>query len=273
MKQIFYPLLSITLLVHAQELPDQKATATETENQDPFANAATNHEEEEVPALIIQSIELIEVPLPEATRLLFDENLISNSPKLREELRTMIKDGKASVYDTLAHVSSSSEKSTSESIQEMTYATEYEPPELPNSILIPEKAQAQPDLMRAIGLLKTAATPTAFEPRNVGSSMESKCVLNDDGTSVNITLAPEWVKFHRWIRYNPEKDVLGNQSDIRLPIFGVIRLSIGEITIPLEAPQFIGLLSVPSKDGTPDPTRKLMAFLRCNKVSHKTPAP
>lgn len=64
---------------------------------------------------------------------------------------------------------------TLEEITQMIYATEYDPPELPNKI---------GDLANNIEKareLTTPANPTSFETKNVGTGMEVEVVLQDDG--------------------------------------------------------------------------------------------
>jgi hypothetical protein len=56
----------------------------------------------------------------------------------------------------------------------MIYATEYEPPELPNEI-----GNLSEDLEKAKALI-TPATPSAFDTRNVGSTLEVE-LEEDDG--------------------------------------------------------------------------------------------
>ncbi len=241
--------------------------ATNHQNVDPFAEGRSD--EEDAPPILIQSIEYIEISLADTTRLLFDENMITDSVKLREALGVMLKEGKAKMYDTLSTVARSGTKTTSESIEEMIYPTEYEPPELPNSILVPDKQANNPELLRALGQLKTPATPTAFEPRNVGSTFETESTLSEDMSKADVRLSPEFVSFSDWYKYNEETDVLGNKHDIRMPKFTVMRISTS-VTIPVGKPQFIGMHSAKAENGQIDPSKKIIAILRCHVIKTNT---
>lgn len=70
-----------------------------------------------------------------------------------------------------------------EEISEMIYPTEFEPPELPNKIgNLPE------DLEKAQALV-TPATPSAFDTKNVGSTMEVELqIAEDDAIEIRMAL-------------------------------------------------------------------------------------
>lgn len=270
MKQFFYLnylTWGIALFAGAQQTPSEQKDPSKPASQssDPFA---ANFEDEEVyaPPTIIQSIEYIEVSLADTTRLLFDENLITDSVKLREALGVMLKEGKAKMFDTISTVSRAGVKATSESIEEMIYPTEYEPPELPSSVLVPDKQVNNPDLLKALGLMKTPATPTSFEPRHLGSTIETESTLHENESKVEIRLAPEFVSFIDWSKFNEETDVLGNKHDIRMPKFSVMRIA-SSVTIPVGKPQFIGLHTAISENGQLDPNKKIIAILRCHVIN------
>ena len=100
------------------------------------------------------------------------------------------------------------QKATTESVSEQIYATEFEPPEVPNSVgvsIMPAEVKDAPtptpdtsklkdvaDLESFAGL-KTPATPTAFEPRNVGITLEIEPTLGEDKRFLDLRLAPEHV--------------------------------------------------------------------------------
>ncbi len=252
----------------ATKKPDVPKDSAVEKEIDPFSNDI--HDDESTPEpLLIQTIEYIQLPLVDVSRLLFDENLISDSVKLRAALGVMLKNGTAHIHDTLCTVTSEHKKAQTESTLEFIYATEYEPPEIPSSILIPENKIENPELMRALGQLKTPPTPTAFEPRNVGNSFTTETFLEDDGKTATITIEPEIVTFIDWMKYNEAVDIAGNKHDIRMPKFYVMRMN-AQVTVATGKPQLIGLHSAQGKDGQPDPSQKIIAILRCHAI---TPSP
>lgn len=94
----------------------------------------------------------------------------------------------------------SSERVASESILETIYPTEYEPPEIPNSVTIapatPPAAPAPSDSIDKERLKDwvTPATPTAFETRNLGITVEVAPITHAETDFITLNIAPEWVR-------------------------------------------------------------------------------
>ena len=126
----------------------------------------------------------------------------------------------------------SGEKATIEIIREFIYPTEYEPPELPNSVggggvgggggIIGGGAQSFP---------VTPATPTSFETRNTGVTLEIAPNIGANNFVIDLNFAPEIVEFEGFINYgspiqSPSTDLLGNpttvtitENRIEMPVF------------------------------------------------------
>jgi general secretion pathway protein D len=86
----------------------------------------------------------------------------------------------------------SGQKATIEIIREFIYPTEYEPPEVPqggggeNSVIAP---------------VVTPATPTAFETRNTGVTLEIEPTIGENDFMIDLQFAPEIVEFEGFINY------------------------------------------------------------------------
>ena len=131
----------------------------------------------------------------------------------------------------------SGQKATIEIIREFIYPTEYEPPELPNSV----GQNGGGGILGGGGgggsFPVTPATPTAFEPRNTGVTLEIEPTLGTNGTVIDLRFAPEIVEFEGFINYgspiqSPSSDALGNpttvtitENRIEMPVFSVRRVS------------------------------------------------
>jgi hypothetical protein len=102
----------------------------------------------------------------------------------------------------------SGQKAKTESVSEQIYATEFEPPELPQSVgvsIIPAEVKDDsspiPDTsklkdaadLESFAGLKTPATPTSFQARNVGNTFEIEPTLGADNKILDLRLAPEHV--------------------------------------------------------------------------------
>lgn len=133
----------------------------------------------------------------------------------------------------------SGEKATIEVIREFIYPTEYEPPELPNSVGSGNNNSG------GIGGLGggastfpvTPATPTAFETRNTGVTLEIEPTIGENNFEIDLRFAPEIVEFEGFINYgspiqSPASDALGNpiqvtitENRIEMPVFSTRRVN------------------------------------------------
>jgi general secretion pathway protein D len=139
-------------------------------------------------------------------------------------------------------VARSGEKATIEIIREFIYPTEYEPPELPNSVG-QFSNRSNDDIFGGGASVSsfpvTPATPTAFETRNTGVILEVEPTLGDDGYTIDLRFAPEIVEFEGFINYGSPiqtsgTDALGNpvsvtitDNRIEMPVFSTRRVNTG----------------------------------------------
>ncbi|MEX2579595.1 MAG: Amuc_1098 family type IV pilus outer membrane protein [Verrucomicrobiales bacterium] len=95
----------------------------------------------------------------------------------------------------------SGQRAKIEVIREFIYPTEYDPPEIPNQF---GSISSDPLLgggQSAGTFPVTPATPTAFETRNTGVTLEVDPVLGADEFTIDLNLAPEVVEFDGFINY------------------------------------------------------------------------
>jgi general secretion pathway protein D len=126
----------------------------------------------------------------------------------------------------------SGEKATIEIVREFIYPTEYEPPELPNQV----GGNVGGGLLGGgggggQGFPVTPATPTAFETRNTGVTLEIAPNIGADNFVIDLNFAPEIVEFEGFVNYgspiqSPSNDALGNpttvtitENRIEMPVF------------------------------------------------------
>jgi hypothetical protein len=176
----------------------------------------------------------------------------------------LVRSGKASVVETLLCTSKSGQKVSSESIEEFIYPTEYEPATLPDH----SQAKDGEGAKKSEGTRPDAAigpTPTAFEPRNVGSTLEIEPTLSHDDKTIHLRFVPEIV-YHVgnqvWAEWKGEH---GN-SPIQMPKFYVLRVSTS-VTLTDGHYMLTAALSPKDKNGNLDSTRKLMVFVKANVIT------
>jgi general secretion pathway protein D len=136
----------------------------------------------------------------------------------------------------------SGQKATIEIIREFIYPTEYEPPELPNSV------GTTGTITTGVGGLLgggtqggsfpvTPATPTAFETRNTGVTLEIEPTIGENDFVIDLRFVPEIVEFEGFINYGSPiqtngTDALGNtvttvitENRIEMPVFSARRVN------------------------------------------------
>jgi general secretion pathway protein D len=133
----------------------------------------------------------------------------------------------------------SGQKATIEIIREFIYPTEYEPPELPNSVGGGNSGGGIIGLGGGGGgsFPVTPATPTAFEMRKTGVTLEIEPTIGENDFVIDLRFAPEIVEFEGFINYgspiqSPSTDALGNpvvsvitENRIEMPVFSARRVS------------------------------------------------
>ena len=132
----------------------------------------------------------------------------------------------------------SGEKATIEVIREFIYPTEYEPPELPNSVGTGGGLGGGGGGAAGGSIFPvTPATPTAFETRNTGVTLEIEPTIGENNYSIDLRFAPEIVEFEGFINYgspiqSPATDAFGNiiqititENRIEMPVFSTRRVN------------------------------------------------
>ena len=131
----------------------------------------------------------------------------------------------------------SGETATIEIIREFIYPTEYEPPELPNQV---GATGGIGGAGQGSGIFPvTPATPTAFETRNTGVTLEIQPTIGANDFVIDLRFAPEIVEFEGFINYgspitSPASDAFGNPTNvtitdnrIEMPVFASRRVNTG----------------------------------------------
>ena len=116
-------------------------------------------------------------------------------------------------------------------IREMLYPTEYDPPELPapsSTIFIEDGVVV--DVVDTTPDIVIPATPTAFEQRDVGISLEVLPVADANRRFVNVTLNPVMTNFDGFVNYGSP---INANVDTFLGFSGTVELTKNEILMPI----------------------------------------
>ncbi len=214
-----------------------------------------------LPRHVRTQVEYIELSLEDMTALMADPTATKNDTILRQRVTKLIKAQKAKIIESQMLIARSGEKATSESIYEYIYPTEYEPAELPNEIHIHNK---DGDTKIPSKEIATGPTPTAFETRNVGSTLEVEPTIGENNHFVDIRLNPEIVYHVENIKWATWKDKHG-EADIMMPIFYSLRVTTSA-TVVSGQPCLLAALSPKNDQGIADFSRKILVFVRCDII-------
>ena len=126
----------------------------------------------------------------------------------------------------------SGQKATIEVIREFIYPTEYEPPELPDqSVTTTGGFGTGFGGGGGGGGIATPATPTAFETKNLGVTLEIEPTIGENDFVIDLRFLPEIVEFEGFINYgspiiSPGSTVFGTavstvitENRIEMPVF------------------------------------------------------
>jgi len=211
------------------------------------------------PKQVQVQVEFVEMSHEALTKLLFlAKPVSSDATKQREQVQEMISKNEAKVLETQIAVASSGQKATSESIHEFIYPTEYEPPEFPahggsdagNTPKNPPEWSPGP-------------TPTAFETRNLGGTLEIEPTISEDNRLIDLRFVPELVWHTGNVNWHEGKDKLGNPFHVQMPDIYTLRLNTA-ITLVSGQYALAGVVSPKDGKGETDMTRKVMVFVKCD---------
>ncbi|WP_265594181.1 hypothetical protein [Haloferula sp. BvORR071] len=254
------------MALQAQEAqPEPPAGAAEA---DPFGGGGWQGDS--VPRMVRVQVELIELSHEQLTDLLFtDEPQSADATPLRKRLKEMVRAGEAKMLETMIANSRSGEKTTVESIEELIYPTEYEPWELPNEVDAPDKPQGlTPSDREALAILVAAATPTSFETRNLGNTLEIEPIIGANNKRIDLGFTSDMVWHTGDTVWGERKDPSGNVCQISMPDFYSMRMSTHLTCIPGQY-NLAGVLSPKNAKGEIDSSRKVMVFVRCQILEVK----
>ena len=195
--------------------------------------------------------EMIEVEHADFSDWLFDNRLDTDGTALRKWAQERIGHDDGAIIESALITARSGQRAKAESIHEFIYPTEFDPPEIPNEVELKGKAKAP----------ITAVSPTAYETRNVGTTIEVDPVIGSDGTTIDLNLAPERVELEGYSIW-PHEDIdpLFKQ---RMPTFYTMKITT-QVTVTDGNYAFLGTTRPleGSVEGIKDPI--VLSFVRAD---------
>lgn len=257
----------ISSFVEAQDQPDQKPEKTEKASskskKDVFTKEMTSNDPmKDISPEIAVVVEYISIDHATANQLLSQHAAEPDGAgKIRDILESMLDEETAELKETVWLRSLSGQRAKTESILESIYPTEYDPAEIPNIV---GSIDSSPDGGEGgARTYMTYAGPTAFECRNVGTTLEMDPVLSADNNLIDISLAPEIVEKigdDYFTREGFEHTSRGIEH-MGMPVFYTIKDST-QLTVVPGKYHLLGL-------HTPhdDPGKRILVLLRADLIS------
>lgn len=203
------------------------------------------------------SIQFIEVPHSELTEMLAGTE--TNGRALHAKAEALCKQGQAKILETCMMVCRSRRKAVAESIREEIYPTEYAPPGLPCGFTSGRDPLAPP-------MNPKFRSPTAFDTRNTGTSLEVTADFTDKGL-IELQLNLEMTSRLRLETSMEHIDQWGDGS-VRMPIFERSRFN-SSITVKPGSFELISTLTPKTRTPAPAPalSKKIFVFARADLLA------
>lgn len=228
---------------------------TPTDDFDPLGVMASS-----LPRMIRVHAEFIEMPHAQYTALMATPRTSTNDADLRARCTSLIDSGQARMVESLCVTVLPGQAATSESILEYVYPTEIEPPILPNKM-----AAGQEPILPEPRPLGTPPTPSAFDTKNTGSTLEVEAQIDADGPIVELRLTPNIVYLADktlWSIWKNHETAV----ETAMPLFYILSTRTGATVVAGE-PHMLGANSPKNAEGFTDTSRKIMFFVRADIIT------
>lgn len=236
--------MASVFLVHHTQADEVEVKAVEVDNK---------------PKQVRIYVETIEITALEYADLMTTPTKSSNHTALRNALLEKVAKGEAKLISNQSLVAMSGQRSTVESIREYIYETEYEPGE---TISLKDGDSAK----TIENFPVMPPTPTAFETRNLGYTLQVEPTIGEDVKVVSVTFKRESVEH---VDENLKAEWKTKYADVKLqmPIFYTLR---ADTSVVLFDGEFLLVNSYsPEKNGKTDHMRKLLQFVRAEILDKK----
>lgn len=157
------------------------------------------------------------------------------------KLQQMIEHGEATLIADLSLRGEPETKLVTHSGQELRYASEFTPPQLP----YPLPKGKEMEVLKHWPLL--GPTPTAFETRNVGAHLELTATVSEDGQWIAAAIDAQHVRLLRMAKIEVGILASGERLSVEQPCFSTLQ---NRISLQVRSGQrvLIGLHKIPTEE-------------------------
>ncbi|MEA3210783.1 MAG: ral secretion pathway protein [Chthoniobacter sp.] len=156
-------------------------------------------------------------------------------------LQAMIARGEAALVANVVLNGVAGKRLVSESIEEVRYPTQFDPPQVPHEVPKENAAEVLKN-WPIVGI-----TPTGFETRNTGASLEVEVTVSDNGEWISAGVVPQHVRLLRFVEYDAGLMPSGERLSVKQPLFSALK---NTLSMHLRAgqPVLIGVHKVPGDE-------------------------
>lgn len=190
---------------------------------------------------VIAECQMVVLPQKAAWPLIPD---LSDDDKIEAawtKVQQMIERDEATLVANLAIRGEAGVKMVAQSVEEVRYATEFTPPQLP------ERIPKEKPLEFLKNWPHVGITPTAFETRNVGATLELKATVSNDGQWISMEVQPAHVRLLRFVKIEAGILPSGERLSVEQPYFSSLR---NTLTMHVRAGQrvLLGMHKIPTEE-------------------------
>jgi len=178
-------------------------------------------------AITANSINALLAGIPQGTNVaspgVFGLAGIFTNPQFQMVIRALSQQKGVDLMSAPKVTTKSGNKATIKVIREFPYPTEFDPPQVPPPTTGQQTQGGSGGGIVVTSGLVTPSTPTAFEKRDLGVTLEVEPQVGADNYTIDLTLSPEVVEFDGFVnygspivgpRYDPATILAGNPSGI-----------------------------------------------------------
>ena len=200
---------------------------------------------EDIPAQLGLLVEYYEIDHKDLPAILLEYQEQPNASGLLKKVEEMEKNGKSRMVDSTYIITKSGQRAKIESIREVIYPTEYDPPEIPQKVTGPIDPGVD---------ITTPTNPTAYEMRPVGITLEVDPVVSINRKFVELNIAPELVEFHGFQDWGKDESVT------QMPLFHAQKVSTA-ILVNFDSSELLGVSVPASAHGKNGSGKRMLSFV------------
>ena len=155
-------------------------------------------------AISANAIDALLFPSMGATNLapaIFGLSGVFTDPQFQVVIRALNQKKGVDLLSAPRVTTKSGQRAVIEVIREFRYPTQFQPPQIPQTVGNVSGTSVVGTSTGASSVPVTPTTPTAFETRNTGVTLEVEPVVGPDGVTIDLNLVPQVVEFEGFINY------------------------------------------------------------------------